>query len=126
MAVIVFVLWAGIAKLIKQEFPEAYKADLRTKKGDATKLGHYTSAVVLCKTKMVKIVNAYTQYHYRGKMNADYVAIRSVFKRIKLDFFGEKIGYPKIGAGFAGGNWCIISKIINEELEGEDHTLVKR
>jgi hypothetical protein len=29
-----------------------------------------------------------------------------------------------IGAGLAGGDWEIISAIINEELYGEDHTLV--
>jgi len=29
-----------------------------------------------------------------------------------------------IGAGLAGGDWTVISKIINKELEGEDHTLV--
>ena len=28
------------------------------------------------------------------------------------------------GAGLAGGDWDTISSIINEELEGEDHTLV--
>ena len=30
-----------------------------------------------------------------------------------------------IGGGLAGGDWNIISAIINEELAGEDHTLVK-
>jgi len=44
---------------------------------------------------------------------------------IKNDFSGKRIGYPLIGAGLAGGNWRIISKIIDEELNGEDHTLVK-
>ena len=34
-------------------------------------------------------------------------------------------GYPLIGAGLAGGDWAIISKIIDEELKDENHTLVK-
>ena len=46
-------------------------------------------------------------------------------KRICNDFKGKKIGYPKIGAGLAGGDWDLISHIIHEELAGEDHTLVK-
>ena len=37
---------------------------------------------------------------------------------------GKGIAYPKIGAGLAGGDWNTISAIIDEELEGEDHTLV--
>ena len=36
-----------------------------------------------------------------------------------------KIGYPAIGAGLAGGNWEIISGIIDEELKGENHTFVE-
>ena len=39
-------------------------------------------------------------------------------------FSGKRIGYPKIGAGLAGGYWNIISKIIDKELEGENHSLV--
>jgi O-acetyl-ADP-ribose deacetylase (regulator of RNase III) len=48
-----------------------------------------------------------------------------VFKNIKIDYTGKLIGYPKIGAGLAGGNWNQISKIINEELVDENHTLVE-
>ena len=40
-------------------------------------------------------------------------------------FSGRKIGYPKIGAGLAGGDWEVIEKIIDAELEGEDHALVE-
>jgi O-acetyl-ADP-ribose deacetylase (regulator of RNase III) len=36
-----------------------------------------------------------------------------------------RIGYPAIGAGLAGGDWEVISSIIEEELKGEDHTFVK-
>jgi O-acetyl-ADP-ribose deacetylase (regulator of RNase III) len=42
----------------------------------------------------------------------------------EVAFAGKRIGYPKIGAGLAGGDWSIIEEIIDRELEGEDHTLV--
>ena len=74
------------------------------------------------------IVNAYTQYHWKtgpGIMNADYRAIQQVFSQIATDFKGRRIGYPKIGAGLAGGDWKVISTIIDNELRGEDHTLVE-
>ena len=74
------------------------------------------------------IVNAYTQYHWKtgpGIVNANYDAIRQVFSLIATDFKGRRIGYPKIGAGLAGGDWKIITKIIDNELRGEDHTLVE-
>lgn len=111
----------GIALSIKNKFPEAYKADLETIKGDKNKLGTYSSA----ETENFTIVNAYTQYHWAGNgRKADYDAIRNVMNLIKQNFSGKRIGYPLIGAGLAGGNWEIISEIINEELKGEDHTLV--
>lgn len=116
---------AGIAKAIKQEFPEAYKADLATVKGDKSKLGSISSADITVNGKNLKVVNAYTQYDWRGSgVKADYEAIRSAFRTIREEFSGLSMAYPAIGAGLAGGNWEIISQIINEELAGEDHTLV--
>jgi O-acetyl-ADP-ribose deacetylase (regulator of RNase III) len=112
---------AGIAKLIKSEFPEAYKADLQTEKGSKDKLG----TISFAKSGDLTIINAYTQHNWRGRgIKADYEAIRRAFKEIKLQFSGSKIGYPAIGAGLAGGDWEVIAQIISEELNGEDHTLV--
>jgi hypothetical protein len=48
-----------------------------------------------------------------------------VFKLLKLRYSGKKFGIPRIGAGLAGGDWNIISKIIDEEMDGEDVTLVE-
>jgi O-acetyl-ADP-ribose deacetylase (regulator of RNase III) len=56
---------------------------------------------------------------------ADYDAITALFSRVKMDFSGEKIGYPRIGAGLARGDWKKISKIIDHQLAGENHTLVE-
>ena len=124
---------AGIAKSIKQQFPTAYEADLATEKGSRAKLGDYSAATVDCDGREITIVNAYTQFDWRPPrekpgiegFNANYEAIRSVFAKIKIDFAGKRIGYPMIGAGLAGGDWTVISKIIVEELCGEDHTLVE-
>jgi len=131
---------AGIALGIKTHFPEAWIADQNTTPGDDDKLGQYTVAMIKRSGVFVGdyyfpkrglsfvVVNAYTQYGYgrsvMGTAPVDYRAIKNVFKRIAMNFRGKKIGYPKIGAGLAGGDWEKISKIINKELEGEDHTLV--
>ncbi|MCP4114680.1 MAG: phosphatase [Desulfobacteraceae bacterium] len=117
---------AGIAKTVKTQFPEAYEADLATKEGDRSKLGSFSHAEVVRDGHAVTIVNAYTQFHYSGPgVIVDYGAIRAVFERIKSRFSGKRIGYPLIGAGLAGGDWRVISGIIDEALGGEDHTLVK-
>jgi O-acetyl-ADP-ribose deacetylase (regulator of RNase III) len=102
---------AGIAKAIKSEFPEAYEADCKTEKGSKDKLGTYSHATIEKNENTITVINAYTQHDYKGPgIKADYDAIRSVFKKLK---------------GLAGGDWKQISKIIDEELINEDHTLVE-
>ena len=116
---------AGIAQSIKKEFPEAYKADLQTPKADETKLGTCSFAVSNTNYGIITIVNAYTQYNWRGSgVLADYDAIRSCLKWVKTNFGGKRIGLPKIGAGLARGDWNKISNIIEDELAGEDVTFV--
>lgn len=117
---------AGIAKTIRDVFPEAYRADLATVKGSRAKLGTYSSAAVQRGETTITIVNGYTQDHYRGRgVLADYDAIRNVMRKVKSGFAGKRIGYPKIGAGLAKGDWTVIAGIVSEELEGEHHTLVE-
>jgi len=116
---------AGIAKTIKQLYPAVYEADKATVKGDRSKLGTISFAEVEANGKTFTIVNGYTQFNWRGGgVKANYDAIRSVMQIVKREYAGQKIGYPSIGAGLAKGDWGVISQIIDEELEGEDHTLV--
>lgn len=126
----------GIALSVRQRFPAAYVVDQATEPGAREKLGTYSCATVNCKDNngssyhVLTVVNAYTQYHYSPRfahngVNVDYQALRAAFRRIKQDFAGRRIGYSRIGAGLAGGDWTIISEIIDEELVDEDHTLVE-
>lgn len=120
---------AGIAKQIADQFPEAYEIDKNTTAGDKAKLGKFTELTVMRHEISFHIVNAYTQYRFdgrkKGEMDVDYDAIRGVMRKINTRFSGLKVGYPLIGAGLAGGDWNIISKIIDEELVDVDHTLVE-
>lgn len=119
----------GIALQIKQEFPEAYQADRSTTRGDRSKLGRYTYAVT---ASGLTVVNAYTQYDYWRKgdpptVHVDYRAIDRAFQAIKRQWGGEgkKFGIPKIGAGLAGGDWSVISAVIDNVMADEDITLVE-
>ena len=116
---------AGIASQIKNTFPKAFEADAVTRPGDKSKLGNYTCAVTQTGEHRLTVVNGYTQFDYAGPgVLADYEAIQALFSKIRTDFTGQRIGYPKIGAGLAGGNWDRIRRIIDRALDGEDHTLV--
>ncbi len=117
---------AGIARQIRDTFPQAYLTDLETEPGDKSKLGKYSQADIRINEKALTIINGYTQYHYSGaNVLADYDAINSLFHQIKLNFSGKRIGYPRIGAGLARGDWEKISSIIDRQLERENHTLVE-
>ena len=128
----------GIARTIRDTFPEAYEVDLKTRKGDYHKLGTFTTATVDNEVGGdLTIVNAYTQFKYwRDKDDTstdplvDYDALRKAFKAIKAKFSkaGDtplRFGIPKIGAGLALGDWAVIAQIIDEEMDGEDVTLVE-
>lgn len=116
---------AGIAKAIRATFPQAYEADLETEVGDREKLGTISWAKVEGDSGSLIVVNAYTQFHWRGwGVKVDYEALRLAMREVKREFAGSRIGYPRIGAGLAGGDWAKIEAIIDEELNGEDHTLV--
>ncbi|MFW6007934.1 MAG: macro domain-containing protein [archaeon] len=121
---------AGIAKEIADRYPIAYEEDKKTNYGSPLKLGSYMYVNVespIIKNHHFFIVNAYTQYYYgRGKNKQDLIHhyIQEVFEEIAYEFFGYRIGYPKIGAGLAGGDWEKISQIIDYELGSIDHKLV--
>lgn len=117
---------AGIAKQIKKELPEAWEADLRTTKGDRSKLGTYSQATIIRPGAEFLVLNAYTQFHWRGKgVKVDYTAVRDVFRRVASEFPDKRIAFPAIGAGYAGGNWGRLSSIIKTELNGLDSTFVE-
>lgn len=118
----------GIALQIKREFPEAYECDKASGKGDFEKLGTFETALCIYGDhQYLQVLNAYTQYDYRGKNPVEYTAIRDVFKSLNehaMSYSG-RIGIPKIGSGLAGGNWGLIMHIINSVTPDLDITLVE-
>ena len=60
----------GIALDIKNQFPEAYAADRATVRGDRTKLGTYSKALIERPNVAFTIVNAYTQFSYLRSKNS--------------------------------------------------------
>lgn len=124
---------AGLAKTIADRYPAVAQVDASTSNIDpADKLGEFSGVMISPQNSdsdfEFTIINAYIQEHARGygsgETLVDYDAVRTVFRSIAENFSGQRISYPKIGAGQARGDWAIISEIIEEELAGEDHTLV--
>lgn len=116
----------GLARQIRKAFPEAYDEDQLTVPGSRAKLGQISVADVVRGEIRFWVVNAYTQFHWRGVgKKTDYEAVRNAMRLVRVKFAGKRIAYPRIGAGLGGGDWDAISSIIDGELIGEQHTLVE-
>lgn len=107
---------SGIAKQIKENYPEAFDAYISPIVTKLT-LGN----IIPASTGSKFIINALTQdrYGFDGKLYTDYDAVRTCMKKISRLLLPQKpvIAMPKIGCGLGGGDWNIISKIIEEELK---------
>lgn len=74
------------------------------------------------------IFNLYTQFRYgNDRVHVDYDAVRDSMQAMKdyLQMFfyqyeAAKIGIPKIGCGLAGGDWEVVSQIIEEVFDDKD------
>jgi O-acetyl-ADP-ribose deacetylase (regulator of RNase III) len=105
------VMGSGVAKAIREKYPEAYSAYRKQEEIDGLKLGTYSSVI----TKDNKlIINAITQKYYGrdGKKYVSYDAISAVAKTLNELYENTSIAIPKIGAGLGGGSWDVIEKIL--------------
>ena len=123
------VMGSGIARQIREEFPDAWMADQQTLKGDKNKLGHYTIGM----GGRLVIINAYTQYNtakQAGEDVFDYHACYEVLNKISERFGKWRIGLPMIGMGLAGGDPVRIMNMLEDfamrmSAQGGSATLVE-
>ena len=118
----------GIAYQIAKLFPEAEIADNETKYGDMNKLGTMSitsAASYKNENPNIKyIANLYGQYNYGTRYGpaTEYDALESAFMKLKEFCIKRKeenehliVGIPhKIGCQLAGGDWNIVSAIIDK------------
>lgn len=112
----------GIASAIKERFPEAYEADLKTKCGDRKKMGSYSWGYSFIHDKT--IYNLYGQYSYGAGKHLEEDSLYKALIHLKnnLTFTSNlpyiKLGLPwKIGCGLAGGNWKEVKLTIENIFE---------
>jgi O-acetyl-ADP-ribose deacetylase (regulator of RNase III) len=117
------VMGSGIAKQIRERWPEVYESykELCTNHGAMTLLG--TIDIVGTKTGR-DVINMFSQFYYgyNGNRFTSYDAFCRALEQIR-DFIkpNSTIGFPKnIGCGLGGGNWKVISALI-EEILGKDY-----
>ena len=105
----------GIAREIRERYPQAAGVDSMTVCGDYTKLGNWTVAPSSNRLEDCKfhIINAYTQYNMsRGTDVFEYVAFELILQKLIYAYGEKRIGLPYIGMGLANGDKSTIMGMI--------------
>lgn len=108
---------AGIARQIRNKWPDVYERYLDMThliKGKAL-LGN---SYVVRNKNGPDIVAAHTQLNYgRGRRQVNYAALANALWDFKHGYFSDVnnvYAMPMIGCGLAGGDWNIVSKIVED------------
>jgi len=121
---------AGIAKQIKDRYPEAYEADTKAFNTEYDKNGQYVHWLGKFSKAQVNnglIYNMYTQASIGREREVDYEKFWQALKGVENDLFEMNVskheydpspppvlGLPwGISCGLAGGDWGIIFAMIN-------------
>lgn len=122
------IMGAGVAKQIKQTYPEAFRVYHHKHGKDGLVLGEVIPWVGPGRV----VLNMITQEGIgttKGTVYVDYEGVRKCMRSLEnaarrhiLNKTGPLYDYPvvampKIGAGLAGGDWSLISAIIEEEVK---------
>lgn len=108
----------GLAKLLRERYPDNYEAYMTRYYDNALMLGDVIFHRV---NDRLYIANAITQRFYGNDPNVryvDYNAVKNAFKLIN-EFANEKelsVYFPKIGGGLGNGDWDVISDMIKVQL----------
>lgn len=109
------VMRSGVAKFIREKYPQAYQDYNASYNSYGLELG---TIIVSVQNDGKVIHNAITQKDYgrdSSRVYVSYWAIAEAFRKINLWGIKE-IAMPKIGAGLANGDWNVISAIIENTL----------
>lgn len=110
------VMNSGVAKAIREAYPKVY-TDYLELEASSTLLG----CVQYVEVDNKIIVNLFGQDNYRPRTvrHTSYDALEEGFRKIKRDLKGN-LAIPKIGCGLGGGDWRIVSAIIETVFDDRD------
>lgn len=128
---------SGVARTIKELFPEVYESDCQTKKGDSSKLGTYSYSLVSSVPPEVNprikcVVNLYSQDAFGLQArHTSYDALEVGLSRLRSDL--EKKGEPgkkvialpyRMGSDRGGADWNVVRAIIESVFKDSKLTIL--
>jgi len=106
------VMGAGLAKELRDIYPKVYEVYLNKYHTTGLKLGQVIP--VDCGKHIIVNIVGQKYYGSDGSRYVDYPALRKGLQ-IMNRHITEPVSFPLIGCGLAGGDWSIVSDIIEEE-----------
>lgn len=118
------VMGSGVAKIVRDQYPDAYQRYLEKHAQEGWRLGE-VQFVSYAPGRWIANCATQDEFLPRGICHANYDAIRSAMIQLKAFAVkdGLSIAMPKIGAGLAGGDWAVIETILNEVFVDMDVTV---
>lgn len=113
------VMASGIAKSIREKYPEVYTDYTRLLATTSNPMGSIASTGI--NDNELIIISGITQENYgrdKSVLYVDYNAMKNVFSRVNYmaRVRSLDVHFPLIGCGLANGDWEKVKAIINEEI----------
>lgn len=107
------VMGGGVARIVRDRYPEAYEDYRRIADSEGLQLGRVY--VTMCKEKLIANMITQDRFGADGKRYVSYDAVAKACEsldelaaKLKID----RVALPQIGAGLGGGDWKVIEAII--------------
>lgn len=103
---------SGVAKAIRDRYPKVWQVY----SDESAKGGLWMGRVIgaNCGKHVILNIVGQDKYGYDGKLYLDYQALRRGIGSINRNVT-QPVAFPLIGCGLAGGDWKLVSEIIEEE-----------
>lgn len=116
---------SGVAKQVREKYPWVYGAykNIYNKRGGEYLFGRILRVFI---DERRSVVNIFSQkdYGYDGAQYTDYEALRQCLVTINKECYGRSIAIPyRMGCCRGGGDWAVVSKMIEETLTDCDVTI---
>lgn len=109
----------GFARALRDRFPTVQR-DFKVWAASKPSLFSLGNAHVAEVTDNLRVVSMIAQHGYgeSSRPRIRYAALRDCLKQLKnmAEDVGATVHMPRIGTGYAGGNWSYIAELIDEEL----------
>lgn len=120
------VMGSGVAKQVRSLYPWVYGTykQLCDNVADKKNLLGVIQPVYIDESRVVVNLFAQERFGYDGSCYTNYHSLRTCLEKVCVRFRGKKIAIPyRMGCHRGGGDWNVVSKMIQEVFQECDVTL---